>query len=187
MNFIKFMLLIFCILLMGCVPETKNLGPRGDRAEIKTKGNKLYTGELLFVTEEAIFMQLETNEEKGKTGIYKFPNNTIQYIAIKDYINTKWKSAILYYEVVPIGLLIVSAATADADSPASVAVLLLPALINYAIFAASTPSAPGVEDPFSAKQVNELRKYARFPQALDEIQFKSYLSMHNQDDVKLVD
>lgn len=31
------------------------------------------------------------------------------------------------------------------------------------------------------------RKYARFPQGLDEIQFKSYLSIHNQVQVKVVD
>ena len=42
-------------------------------------------------------------------------------------------------------------------------------------FASSTPSPSGIEDPFYAEQLSELRKYARFPQGLDESQFKSYL------------
>ncbi len=183
---LKYVLIIIFITMIACIPETRNLVPTGDIAEIKTKGNKLYTGELLMVDEEAIIMQIKSGQKNRTEGIYKFPRDEIQYIKIEDYVNNKWQGAILGFEVLPIVLLFVAASAADAE-PGGLAILFVPVLINYAIFAASTPSPPGVEDPFPTEQLVDLRKYSRFPQGLNEKQLKSFLSIHNQDKIKVAD
>ena len=172
--------------MIACTPETRNLVPTGDTAEIKTKSNKLYTGELLMVDEDAIFMSIKSGQKDISAGIYHFPKDKIQYIKIEDYINYKWQGAILGFEVLPIVFLFIAASAADAE-PAGLAILFIPALINYAIFAASTPAPPGVEDPFQTEQLVELKKYSRFPQGLNNKQLKSLLSIHNQDKIRQAD
>ena len=169
--------------MIACIPETRNLAPTGDTAEIKTNGNKIYTGELLLINEDEILLQINSGSINLTAGIYTIPIDNIQYIKIEDYINYKWQGAIFGFEVVPILLLIIAAASADAE-PAGLGLLLVPVLLNYVIFAASTPAPPGVENPFQSEQLIELRKYARFPQGLTEDQLKSFLSIHNQDQLK---
>ena len=183
----KYIILIFLITLIACIPETRNLAPTGDTAEIKTKDNQLYTGELLMVDESAIIMQIKSGQNDKNEGIYKFPRNKIQYIKIEDYVNTKWQGAILGFEVVPIVLLFIAAAAADVESPAGIAILFIPVLINYAIFAASTPAPPGVQDPFPTEQLVELKKYSRFPQGLNEELLNSFLSINNQDKIEVIE
>ena len=87
----------------------------------------------------------------------------------------------------PIVLLFIAAAAADVESPAGIAILFIPVLINYAIFAASTPAPPGAQDPFSAQKLAELRKYARYPQGLNQNQLNSFLSINNQDKIKVIE
>ena len=151
MVIIKYIILVFLVSMIACIPETRNLTPSGDKAEIKTRDNKLYSGELLVVNESAIIMHINSGQKSINEGIYKFPRDQIQYIKIEDYVNTKWQGAILGFEVVPIVLLFIAAAAADVESPAGIAILFIPVLINYAIFAASTPDPPGVTDPFLAE------------------------------------
>ena len=182
----KYVLIIIFITIIACIPETRNLVPTGDTAEIKTKGNKLYTGELLMVDEEAIVMQIKSGQKDRTEGIYKFPRKNIQHIKIEDYVNYKWQGAIFGFEVLPIVLLFIAASAADAE-PGGLAILFIPVLINYAIFAASTPSPPGVEDPFQTEQLVELRKYSRYPQGLNEEQLKFLLSIQKQDKIQQAD
>jgi hypothetical protein len=135
------------------------------------------------VAEDSILMIIKSGQNNISGEIYNFPKDNIQYIKIEDYVNYKWQGAIFAYEVVPILLLFVAASAADAESPGSLAILFVPALLNFLGFAASTPDPPGVVDPFQSEQLFELKKYSRFPQGLNDGQLKSLLSIHNQDKI----
>ncbi len=182
---IKYILIIIIIIQVACIPETRNLVPAGDRAEIKTKSDMLYRGEFLMVDEDAVVMRMDSGQTGISDDIYSFPIDKIQYIKIDNYTNYKWQGAILGFEVVPILLLFLTATVSGVGEPNHIAILLLPLLVNYGIFAASTPAPPGVEDPFPAEQLLELKKYSRFPQGLTEEQLQSLLSIQKQDKIKI--
>jgi hypothetical protein len=173
--------------MMSCIPQIRNLKPTGDTAEIKTKSNRIYTGELLTVTEDSVLAFIKSGQKDISGVVYNFPKDNIQYIKIEDYINYKWQGAILGFEVVPILLLFVAATAAEVDSPGGLAILFVPVLLNYIGFAASTPDPPGVVDPFQSEQLVALRKYSRFPQGLNDRQLKSILSTINQAKIPLAD
>jgi len=130
-------------------------------------------------------MRIKSRQNDRSEGIYKFPKENIQSIEIENYINYKWQGAILGFEVLPIALLFIAASSANAEA-GGLAILLIPVFLNFVIFGASTPSPPGVEDPFQSEQLLELRKYARFPQGLNEDQLKPFLSIYNQDKIKII-
>ena len=191
--FTKYVLLICSIHFISCYPNNRDFRPNGDVVEINTVNDNTYTGELLTVDDGSMLLLIESGEISSRKEkyqvpkIYRFPKDKIQYLEVENYINKGWQGSILTYEVLPVVLLIIAASAANADSPEVVAVLLLPALINYGIFAAATEDPPGVVAPFETDKFIALRKYSRFPQGLTDRQLNALLSIHNQNTILLAE
>ena len=185
----KIYVITFCLILLvhivSCIPETRNLKPEGDKAEIKTRTEQIYRGELLTVSQDSVLMFVQSGSKELSRGIYTFSCNNIAHIKIEGYVNYKWQGALLGFEVLPILLLIGVAAASGVDSPGSIAILFVPVFLNYLGFAGSTPSPPGVDDSFSSEQLSELSKYSRFPQGLNKNQLELLMFSLEVEEIRL--
>jgi hypothetical protein len=181
---------MFCLISMasilffnGCAPNIKYLSPKGDDTEVRLTDNTLIKGELLMVSDSTICVvvgpPIKSITKNAKYELHIVPVQRIQQVKIKGYSNKKWVGSVVAFQLVPALLLGLSAASADADAMAVIGISSVPTLFSLGLLAAGTPSDPGIKYPITSDQLNEIRKYAHFPQGLTVNELETYTSSRN--------
>jgi hypothetical protein len=151
-------------------------------------------GELVAVNDSCLIIYREPNVPVSfnpnryyHSEFFEIGLEDLASVKIEGYSNNRWKWSLVAFEVVPTVLMGVAMAQAEAENigPA-LCILSLPTLLNLAIFSSSTPPSPGVELPLTKEKLEELKKYARFPQGLSGDQFDRLLRMNSQDRVRKI-
>ena len=181
------MSIFLVVLCFSCAPKMATLQPTGDIAQIKIDTEEIITGQLLTIDIHDIYLQvdrgIQNSELVSKGLIYNISTDCIESITIEGYTNDNWIAPLILLEVIPIGLLGAAAASVeDVDPIRVIAVLSMPAFLNY-LFLKNAHSAPKVAAPFTELNMSELKKYARFPQGLTPTQLTTLLATINQAEI----
>ena len=176
--------------LMGCTPQKELLKPTGDTATVYMRDNPRFVGELLAVNDRTLYFYVESglpgSQVPSQERIIGVHVDALNSIKIEGYSNRKWIPALIAFEVIPTVLLDIAAASEDAAAGGFMLVFSIPTAINAAIFAASTPKTPGIEARISSRELEELRKYARFPQGLTPAQLDLLLLVNGQSEMRIL-
>jgi len=177
--------LIITILFSTCGLGPKILTYEGDKAEIEMKGGLQFTGELIMVTDTALYVISDLGSDQSATikpnKIYQLSYTDINQITIDGYVNKGWLPGVIVFNIIPAVLMMIAASSADAEiSGTGVLILFAPPLLTLAIFSATQPDAPGHSSPFTTEQLNELKKYARYHTSLGDQQFRVILQKYGQ-------
>jgi hypothetical protein len=181
---LRLMGIMLILLFESCAPEIRYLLPTGDDIEVQLTDSNLIRGELLMVTDSAIFVVVAPPPKYSSgNAVYELnviPVPQIKKLTIKGYSNRKWRTSIVAFELVPAILLGLAAASADAENPMAVTgIVSIPTIFSLALLSAGTPAEPGVYPPITRDQLNGIRKYAHFPQELTAGEFELYASQRN--------
>lgn len=175
------------IAITPCTAQTRLLKPAGDSATVLMLDQRGFVGEVLAVSDTTIYFNIKSGlPDVQVPSIIGIHVNALAFIEIKGYSNKKWIPALIAFEVIPTLLLGIAAASVDAEASQIMLMVSIPTVINLAIFAASTPPAPRFGHPFSSEHLEELKKFARFPQGLTAAQLEQLLFVNKQSEVRLL-
>lgn len=173
------------VIMSACSASIKNIKPGGDTAEIGLSNGKTLNAELLMVEDSSMFIFANLDAKSGEfsvKNIYSLPVKNISYIKIEDYSNDQWLTPLIIFQVIPPILFTIAAASADADiTGAGYLILYGPAVITYFLFKGSQLPPPGAEYPLTSRDINDLKKYTRFPRGLLPEQFAALLTRFRQE------
>ena len=176
--------------LNSCAPQIRSLQPNGDTAQIILKDKREFVGELLAISDSTVLADLQPGSKDrsdlSKRRITEIHFDDLQSIRINDYSNTKWKQAIILFEVIPTILMGIAAGSEDTEPLQVMAILSIPTFLSLAILASSTPAPPGITAPHSTDQFMDMKKYSRFPQGLTGAQLDKLLTVKKQSKVSQI-
>lgn len=156
--------------LKGLVSE------KGDTAVVELQSGKL-KGELLAIGDSLLYViphgdNPETPSHlRGR--VVGIDPAGVRSIRIEGYSDKMWIAGVIGFEVIPAILMGIAAASVDGDTQGGLTVagiLMVPAAVTAAIFAAATPKTPGAAEPLTIPKLESLRKYARYSQGLSQDQ-----------------
>ena len=186
----KIRFLIIIIMLSSCSAPKFALKHTGDIAVVNLKSKSTFSGEFLFVKDNHIYLLLDESQSSNPSTVKKYSVsstqiNQIESMTINGYSDRSWGTSILIFQVVPAFVLALVGASVDGDNFAPVlGVGLVPVLLSWLLFEGSTPSSPSFENFIEQDNIEELKKYSRFPQGLTNNQLEELLKMHNQVEIK---
>lgn len=176
---------ILFLMLAGCSSSIKAIKPGGETVEVELKSGREMEVELIMVTDSSLLI-LHTPETRSTSslarGIYKISLTQLKSVKVENYSNDTWITPVLVFQVVPSVLFTIAAAGEGAElSGAGILILFGPPVLTALLLASSQPPAPGVAEPLIQEHINELRKYARFPNGLSPEQMAAFLAGYRQD------
>lgn len=181
-------------ILPGCGWEEITLKPTGDTGSLSTIGRNHVEGEFLAVQDSLLVFLVSTpadGSSKGttRTEIVGIPFSRIRSVEIAGYSNRDWGTGVLLFELIPAGLISISASAYGSigEGGAVFLVLLVPALLTAGLFELSTPAPPAAYMPVTAEKAVELRKYARFPEGIPPGGLEKMLGDRNQEAIRILE
>ena len=184
---------LYLVILGGCTGEMFVLKPDGDRADIMLDDSTHITAELITVDEERIFLRLESGwdalqvpEEEKIVGL---PTRSVAQVEILGYSNKNWVTPWVALEVVPAVLLSVTVGVYNnsfEDALKGMLILGGIAGLNGLILSVSTPTPPRYANLQMRVHVDELKKYARFPQGLTPEQMSRFAATYGQERYRML-
>lgn len=171
------MIALWAACLVGCGPSEYVLKSGGDIANITTRGNVHIKGEFLCLQDSSVYLLIHDQR------ITRIAIRDIYEIDIEGYSNRSWVTPLILFQAVPTVLLTIAASEADADVGIALLVFGGATVLTYVALEASTPAPPGGSQPFTEESIDELRKYARFPQGLNPDQLQQRLRRYKQIDI----
>jgi hypothetical protein len=158
------------------------LKSEGDTAIIRTENGNEFVGELLSLQDSSVYMA--TRQQRAE--VVRVVLKNIKYIKIEGYTNRGWVTPVVLFEAIPTVLLTIAAGKVNSDIGGALLIFGLPTLLTYIAFEASTPAPPHMERPMAIENLEQFRKYARFPQGLTPTEFERLLQLYKQNEVKLI-
>lgn len=160
--------------LPSCTPSGYMPSPFGDIAEIRLQRDRIFTGELLTVTDSIIYVLNNKN-------IFAIRNNKMSEVYFEKYKDdNSWIIGVLLGEVLPaVAISIVAGSYSDGFAPV-LAVSLVPAVVSTSLFILTSPKT-SYDDLQERQGIYELNKFARYPGGLTDRQFKDLLNFYGKD------
>lgn len=171
---ISILIMTLICLLPSCTPSGYMPSPYGDIAEISLQRDRVFSGELLTVTDSVIYVLNNKN-------IFAIKNNKMKEVYFKKYKDdNSWLVGVLLGEVLPaVAISIVAGAYSEGFGPV-LAVSLIPAIVSTSLFVLSSPKTT-YDDLQKRQGIFELNKYARYPGGLTDRQLKDLLRFYGKD------
>lgn len=167
--------------LSSCAVSRETIAPLGNLISVQTRGGSEFDGTLVEVDSTSILWI--PNEKERETASSKTLNRTnLQDVKTLRIVapTPQWTWGLLGFSVAPTALFLVTlhANVARADPLVDV-IMAAPSLLIWAIYAASEPDASRFEAPLTWQEIQSLRRYARFPQGLTDLQRAELLSLYH--------
>ncbi|MEJ2614018.1 MAG: hypothetical protein P8Z35_03590, partial [Ignavibacteriaceae bacterium] len=90
---------------LGCATSQYTVSANGDKADVKFKSGKEFTGELVSISDSAVYLATIPGDYRNSPVLYYFPNSEIKSIAIQGYDGSSWLPWVMLFQVLPAGLL----------------------------------------------------------------------------------
>lgn len=171
------------VFLLGCAPLAKFAKSDGDRISVVV-GEGIISGEFIAITADSLYvlvesmdpMPIQSGNVRLRTSIsgkvLAVSQGSVRAITVHGYVDRSWILGVSLLSVVPAVLLGAAASMADESGFAVSAILLIPSGLFALLFSAITPRSPGVNAPLTEAELDQLRKFARYPLGLNGSQLQ---------------
>jgi hypothetical protein len=185
--FLRILCLFPLIIFSNCSSGKYVVSPYGDIANFKLKDGKEYTGEIVFISDTAIFFATKPVNQRELSTLYYFLNQEIKSVEVQGYDGSGWLTSVLFFQVLPAALFVGAAASAEVDNPVAVGfVSLIPALLTSLFLGSSQGEVPQWNDELPLKEITSLKMYSRYPLELNQEEMILLLKRYNQKTIKKI-
>jgi len=166
--------------IIGCSSGKYVVSEKGDIAEITRKDGYKFESELVCIQDTAIIFTTIPSNHKDFPKLFFEPIEEIKSITIQGYDGSGWIGSVLLYQAVPAALLTVAATSVDSDNAGVGLILAIPALITTILFATSEGEIPQWNDELPISEIENLKKYSRYPEGMNQEVLSILLKKNNQ-------
>ena len=157
----------------------------GDKADVKFKSGKEFTGELVSISDSAVYLATIPGDYRNSPVLFYLPNNEIKSIEVQGYDGGSWLPWVMLFQVLPAGLLTGAAGSVDGTNVAAVGIIsVIPAIITSICFGTTKEHTPKWNDNLPIEEIKLLKIYSRYPEALNETELNKLLRRYNQKSIK---
>jgi hypothetical protein len=184
-NMISSIILYLVILLLcGCSSSKYTISRFGDKALLLFNNGLEIECEIISISDSSIIFSLLPEHHYDYTllpqTIYDVNINEIKSISIEGFDGKGWGTSVIITQLIPVGLLVVAALSAEMDIGPVLTVFSPPAILTSVLFVASEGETPSWNKSDSSKTINELNIYSRFPMGLSSNEIANLLKNSNQ-------
>lgn len=156
----------------------------GDEATITLKNENNINCEIIcFCDSSLIFTPImKTNHgSKSQLGLfYRMKYKDIFSISIAGFNGDGWGTTVFLMQVVPAGLLAISASSVGTGALSVFAMSCIPAILTSLFFLSSEGETPEINFYTGSPEIDKMRIYARYPQGLNDEEMKALLKKSSQ-------
>lgn len=184
----KLFLAIICftlfIVFYSCSSEKYTLSSEGDQVKIELLDGNDFSGEMICISDTAIIFVLPSNHEDLNPQLVYIPNKEIKSIKVQGYNKGGWETFVLFFQVIPAGLLAAAAAIEGFDALNVGLISAIPAAVTSIFFIATEGETPQWDNKMPLKKLKSLEIYARYPHKLNKDDLSSLMMQYDQKDIK---
>ncbi|HVO73674.1 MAG TPA: hypothetical protein VMT35_06600 [Ignavibacteriaceae bacterium] len=169
---------------ISCSPGKYTVSANGDTADIKLKSGKGFEAELISISDTAVFFETIPDKLKENHVLFYSLLKDIKSIEVQGYSGSGWIPSVLFFQVLPVGLLCGAAASVDNSDIGAVALIFsVPAVLTTVLLAASEGDSPKWNDQMSLEEIGSLKLYTRYQVPLSEAEISRLLKRYNQNTI----
>ena len=147
----------------GCATDHYTVSANGDKADVKFKSGKEITGELVSISDSAVYLATIPGDYLNSPALFYMPNSEIKSIEIQGYNGGIWLPWVILWQVLPVGLLTGAAASVDNQNAGVVGLIFaIPAIVTSICFATTEESTPQWNDNLPIDEIKTLKIYSRY-------------------------
>jgi hypothetical protein len=171
--------------LTSCSSGPYIVSANGDIADVELKSGQKFTSEIVSISDSVIyFASVPDNYLEPPILFYSLVND-IKSIEIQGYDGGSWFPSVLFWQVLPAGLLAGAAASVGNTSAVVVgSIFAIPALFTSVCFGATETQAPRWYSELPREEINSLKSYSRYPETIDKPLLNKLLLKYNQKSIK---
>ena len=174
---------ILLIVLNSCSSGKYIVSANGDKAEITRKDGYKFVSEIICIQDTAIIFAAIPVNPLDLPHLFFEPIEEIKSITIQGYDGSGWGGSVLLFQVVPAALMFGAAASYSEGGSGALAVGLvcaIPAAITALLFAGSEVETPQWRDELPISELDNLKKYSRYPEGMNQEVLSNLLKKYNQ-------
>jgi len=178
---------IFLILIISSCSSGKYVvSANGDKAEVKLMNETEFVCEIVSIEDTAIIFATTPTNPLDFPNLFFEPIKEIRSITIQGYDGDGWGGSVLIFQVLPAALMFGAAASYSEGSGAMVVGLIcaIPAALTALLFAGSDVEPPQWNNELSVSELENLKKYSRYPEGLNQSELTKLLKEYNQTVIK---
>lgn len=168
--------ILISMLISGCVASSVNVSkPHGERIRISVAGKKPLYGELISVGDSSMVFFLHDTTMRGD--YYEVPFNAVQQVSIDSY-SVLGPKILLNVPIITWNALMTSILFEE-EASAPWSILFIGSSVLY-VYSWLTSPRFSFHHPFSARDMERLNLFARYPQRLNDHQLRVLLASNDQ-------
>lgn len=174
-----FQLLIF----ISCSSGKYVVSANGDKAEVTRIDGYKFVGEIICIQDTAIIFATLPVNPLDFPQLFFEPIEEMRSITIQGYDGSGWGGSVLIFQVLPAALMFGAAASYSEGGSGALAVGLvcaIPAAITTLLFATSEGETPQWTDKLPISEIDNLKKYSRYPEGMNQEVLSNLLKKYNQ-------
>jgi len=180
-NLIFYLLLI---LLFGCSGTQYTVSEFGDKSIIELKNGLSLEGEIVFITDTSLVFSKSLQNVFEHNKIYSLPFSDIKSISIEGFDGSGWGKNVLIFQLLPVGLLAIAAASMDVDIiPGLIVISTIPAGITALLLSESEGETPNWYDSMDIATIKNLSIYSHYPYELNSKELNKLLLENGQKEI----
>ena len=175
--------LILLIVLSSCSSGKYVVSEKGDIAEVTRKDDYKFVSEIICIQDTAIIFATIPVNPLDFPLLFFEPIEEMRSITIQGYDGSGWGGAVLIFQVLPAALMFGAAASYSDEGSGALTVGLVcatPAAITALLFATSEGETPQWTDKLPISEIDNLKKYSRYPEGLNQEVLSNLLKKYNQ-------
>lgn len=175
--------LVLLIVLSSCSSGKYVVSEKGDIAEVTRKDDYRFVSELICIQDTAIIFAIIPVNPLDHPQLVFEPIDEMKSITIQGYDGSGWGGPVLLFQVLPAALMFGAAASYSEGGSGAMAlglVCAIPAAITAMLFATSEGETPQWTDKLPISEIDNLKKYSRYPEGMNQVVLSNLLKKYNQ-------
>ncbi len=177
---------VLLVVLCSCSSGKYVVSANGDKAEVKLINGKEFVSEIVSIQDTLIIFATTPVNPLDFPHLFFEPIEEIKSITIQGYDGSGWGGSVLLFQVLPAALMAGAAASYSEGSGALAVGLVcaIPAAITALLFSGSDGDTPHWNDEMPIPEIENLKKYSRFPEGMNQEELSKLLKKYNQTELK---
>jgi len=174
--------IVLLIVLSSCSSGKYVVSEKGDIAEVTRKDDYKFVSEIICIQDTAIIFATIPVNPLDFPQLFLEPIEEMRSITIQGYDGSGWGGSVLIFQVLPAALMFGAAASYSEGSGAIAVglVFAIPAAITALLFATSEGETPQWTDKLPISEIDNLKKYSRYPEGMNQEVLSNLLKKYNQ-------
>jgi len=176
---------VLLVVLCSCSSGKFVVSANGDKAEVKLIHGKEFVSEIVSIQDTLIIFATTPVNPLDFPNLFFEPIEEIKSITIQGYDGSGWGAPVLLFQVLPAALIAGAAASYGSGGALAIGlVCAIPAAITALLLSGSAGETPQWNDEITVSEIENLKKYSRYPEGMSQEELSKLLKKYNQTELK---